>query len=1085
MRPVAAPSRTSAASTRPRRWARGAMLTVLTGSLAVAGAPAASAAPGDVPAAAARPGLAALEDPRGPAGLPATVSSTPLPTAQVDGVVWAQVVSGTTVYVTGEFTSARPPGAAPGSGEVPRSNAMAYDLRTGELLDWAPSLNAQGLAAAASPDGSRIYLGGDFTQVDGQARYRVVALDAATGALDPGFVPGLNARVRSLVATGDTVYAGGVFTQANTYQRAHLAAFTADGGEVTTWDPRASITAGDLPSGTLSKAPATPEVLTMVAPEGTGTLVLGGRFTRLGGAKAYGLGAVDLLTGEPRPFAAEATVRDAGVDSGITALAASGATVFGTGYVYGRGGNLEGSFAADASTGEVGWVNDCIGDTYGVAPVGEVLYTIGHAHDCSAIGGHPESSQSRRAYQPALATTAAPSPAGRDVVGGPFAGRPAPELLHWLPQLEPGRYTGQVQAAWAITHADGYLLLAGEFPSVNGQRQQSLVRFAAPGAGPAPTSADKPRGYAELTPVAAAAEPGRVRLSWQSAWDRDTAGLRYEVLRDGAVISETVEPSTWWHRPRLAVTDDDASLAVGGPRAYRVRVTDGSGLSMTSAPLSVDVAPGQSPPPAPSPGADAVAADAPRHHWRLDGASADAGRDSSGADDLTLPPSVRGAASGPGPGGATGVTFSGGSAASSIREAGPLQLSQELWVRTTTRTGGKLLGFEDSPSGASTRYDRQLWMGDDGKVRFGINDRKVTVVTSPGALNDGGWHHVVASFGGGVMELFVDGERVAAQGGVRQAEQMDGYWRVGGGTLAGWPAASRTTDFSGDLAGVALYGAPLSPERVVAHRDAALVAAPPAPPAPAEPPVVPSDPDPADPEQPEQPDPEQPDPEDPVVPPAGSPSVSDDFARDVARGWGEAAVGGAWSTSPVGSTSVAGGQGRLTVAPGRGATALLTGAPTQDADVRVDLGVIRPSPTASTWAAVVGRSVTRADDYRLKLRPAPDGSLSLTVLARVGGSERPLATAAVPREVADADAPLSVRFQVAPGAAPGTTALAASVWQRGAPEPAAWQVRADDATPELAGPGGVGVWTYLSSRTPDGQQLTVSADDLEVRPSAP
>ena len=92
---------------------------------------------------------------------PPTVSSDPLPTVQINGVVWDQVIVGNRVYVTGRVHQARPAGAAAGTNETPRSNILAYDLTTGELITtWAPSLNAQGLAIAASADGSRIFVGG-------------------------------------------------------------------------------------------------------------------------------------------------------------------------------------------------------------------------------------------------------------------------------------------------------------------------------------------------------------------------------------------------------------------------------------------------------------------------------------------------------------------------------------------------------------------------------------------------------------------------------------------------------------------------------------------------------------------------------------------------------------------------------------------------------------------------------------------------------------------------------------------------------------------------------------------------------------
>src|SRR4051794_23883833 len=105
---------------------------------------------------------------------PVTVAADALPTVQINGVVWSQVVVGTTVYVGGSFTSARPAGAPAGTNETPRANLLAYDIGTGKLItSFAPNLNGQVLAVTASPDGSRLYVAGDFTEIDGQVRKRV------------------------------------------------------------------------------------------------------------------------------------------------------------------------------------------------------------------------------------------------------------------------------------------------------------------------------------------------------------------------------------------------------------------------------------------------------------------------------------------------------------------------------------------------------------------------------------------------------------------------------------------------------------------------------------------------------------------------------------------------------------------------------------------------------------------------------------------------------------------------------------------------------------------------------------------------
>jgi hypothetical protein len=65
---------------------------------------------------------------------PEMVSADALPTVQIDGVVWSQVVVGNTVYAGGRFNNARPAGAAAGTNLTPRGNLLAYDITTGNLI---------------------------------------------------------------------------------------------------------------------------------------------------------------------------------------------------------------------------------------------------------------------------------------------------------------------------------------------------------------------------------------------------------------------------------------------------------------------------------------------------------------------------------------------------------------------------------------------------------------------------------------------------------------------------------------------------------------------------------------------------------------------------------------------------------------------------------------------------------------------------------------------------------------------------------------------------------------------------------------
>ena len=191
------------AAARLRRAVAGAVLVTALALLAAPGATADSAP----------------VDPSLPSS-PVTVTADSLPTVQIDGVVWQQAVLADTVYAVGKFRTARPAGAPAGTQTTPRKNILAFSLRTGQLITtFTASLNAQGLAVAVSPDHKRLYVGGDFTQVNGQAVRKVVALDPATGAVIPGWAPPMSGSVRAIVATADTVYVGGSFTAVGTAAR--------------------------------------------------------------------------------------------------------------------------------------------------------------------------------------------------------------------------------------------------------------------------------------------------------------------------------------------------------------------------------------------------------------------------------------------------------------------------------------------------------------------------------------------------------------------------------------------------------------------------------------------------------------------------------------------------------------------------------------------------------------------------------------------------------------------------------------------------------------------------------------------------
>lgn len=500
-----------------------------------------------------------------------------LPTVQINGVVWTQVMIGNVVYAGGEFTAARPAGAPVGTDEVRRVNLLAYDITTGRLITrFVPgAFNGPVRALAVSTNKKTLYVGGGFTRVGGSARLRFAAIDTKTGAIRKQ-KPSFDGTINALAVNSKTVYAGGAFTAVNGTARARLAAIKASSGQLTGWRARADA-----------------YVYALVLTSGSKLLVVGGMFTKLNDTIASGSGAVSPTNGKTKSWKVNKVVKNGGRASAILSLATDGATVYGAGYTYGTG-NFEGVYAASSKDGAVRWLQDCHGDTYGVAPIGDIVYSVGHAHYCSNIGGFPDTSDDsklRKAWYRALAVSKAS--AGTVAKNGQtssktytnFEGQPAPALLNWFPELSIGTYTGMGQAAWSIVGNGSYISLGGEFPKVNGTGQQGLVRMAIPAV--APNKVGPSGGSASLA-VAAQQTDGRVAVSWNQLWDRDNLRLTYELRRNGVVIDKRAVSVPFWKRTTMTFIDAGATELGASPVTYQVKVRDPHGNTVTSSEVSVE-----------------------------------------------------------------------------------------------------------------------------------------------------------------------------------------------------------------------------------------------------------------------------------------------------------------------------------------------------------------------------------------------------------------------------------------------------------------------------------------------------------------
>jgi hypothetical protein len=146
---------------------------------------------------------------------PAVVSTNPVnftPNLEDDGVVknaaaYAVAQLGDTMYLGGAFhkvtNSSRTVTYA-------RSNLLAFSASTGAVAPMAPTFD--GPVWALLVNGSSLYVGGAFRQVNGVARRGLVKLDASTGAIDPTFKPIIKwGNVTEIRLVGGRLLIGGTF----------------------------------------------------------------------------------------------------------------------------------------------------------------------------------------------------------------------------------------------------------------------------------------------------------------------------------------------------------------------------------------------------------------------------------------------------------------------------------------------------------------------------------------------------------------------------------------------------------------------------------------------------------------------------------------------------------------------------------------------------------------------------------------------------------------------------------------------------------------------------------------------------------
>jgi hypothetical protein len=329
------------------------------------------------------------------------VNSSGVTTYPYSQKVTAVAEIGDRVYIGGEFTDL----VRDDSGRTPSGLPLAYIAEldangiaiTGSRFNATVRLDGAVRALYRSPDGRRLYVGGDFRRVNGELRPRLVALDPLTGDIDRSFnPPEPSGYVAAIAQSGSRLYIAGGFARLGLVNQPQLAALDAASGALDTgFVPPPRYTGRfEGHTGTRNDNPVTNSdptgVITslLVTPDGQ-YLMVGGSFLHFGydheadpEHRHSGLIAVDPATGaltlwqpdqganSSRPVfgmtAYPGDPRSIGINAPVLIFTAAG----------GAGGRVI-AWVPGKKTTRL-WRGNMDGDVMGVAATRDRVYVVGH-----------------------------------------------------------------------------------------------------------------------------------------------------------------------------------------------------------------------------------------------------------------------------------------------------------------------------------------------------------------------------------------------------------------------------------------------------------------------------------------------------------------------------------------------------------------------------------------------------------------------------------------------------------------------------------------------------------------------------------
>ena len=155
--------------------------------------------------------------------------------ANTNNIVRSVYADGNYLYMGGDFTTV--------NGSINKNRIAQVNGTTGIATGWNP--NADGSVNALALSGTNLFVGGAFANIGGGARAKIASLSTLTGGAS-AFNPTANNNINALTTSGDTLFIGGVFTTIGGQTRNRVAAYRISTSGLLSIDPNANNTVNAL-----------------------------------------------------------------------------------------------------------------------------------------------------------------------------------------------------------------------------------------------------------------------------------------------------------------------------------------------------------------------------------------------------------------------------------------------------------------------------------------------------------------------------------------------------------------------------------------------------------------------------------------------------------------------------------------------------------------------------------------------------------------------------------------------------------------------------------------------------------------------